>query len=226
VTLTLVIDTSLNACSAALFDGDRALAQSVEAMARGHQERLGVMVADLFETAGAAPRDLGHIGVTLGPGSFTGLRVGLSFAKGLGVGLGLAPKGIGTLEALACHADLMGERRLSVIDGGRGQIYAQLFTPGNLFTLESHGAPLSLGAESDFAPFESVSVLTGPGASLLAAHLPGASIYPQDWPTTGALNRLTHSSGHDNLTPIYMREADAKVSTRGVISLLGGALTA
>jgi len=216
VTLTLVIDTSLNACSAALFDGDRALAQSVEAMARGHQERLGVMVADLFETAGAAPRDLGHIGVTLGPGSFTGLRVGLSFAKGLGVGLGLAPKGIGTLEALACHADLMGEARLSVIDGGRGQIYAQLFT------LESHGAPLSLNAESDFAPFESVSVLTGPGASLLAAHLPGASIYPQDWPTTGALNRLTHSSGHDNLTPIYMREADAKVSTRGVI----GALTA
>ncbi len=220
MTLTLVIDTSLNACSAALFDGDRALAQSVEAMARGHQERLGVMVADLFDAAGAAPRDLGHIGVTLGPGSFTGLRVGLSFAKGLGVGLGLAPKGIGTLEALACHADLMGEARLSVIDGGRGQIYVQLFTP------ENYGAPLSLGAESDFTPFESVSVLTGPGAPLLAAHVPGASIYPQDWPTTHALNRLTHSPGHEHLTPIYMREADAKVSTRGVITLLGGALSA
>ena len=206
----LVIDTSLNACTAALFDGERPLAERVEAMARGHQERLGVMVAGLFETAGIAPKDLGLIAVTLGPGSFTGLRVGLSFAKGLAVGLSLPLKGVGTLEALGCHPKLSG-RRMSVIDGGRGQIYAQVFEDGE--------GPIALSADSDFAPFRDVAVLTGPGAALLEAHLPQARVFAQDWPQPSALNALAQT-GHEDLTPIYMRDADAKVSTRGVIGAL------
>ena len=224
MTLTLVIDTSLNACIAALFDGDRVVAESVEPMARGHQERLGGMVADLFETAGVAPRDLGHIGVTLGPGSFTGLRVGLSFAKGLATGLDLKPHGIGTMEALGHHPDLLSERRMSVIDGGRGQIYAQVFGAGEGEPIARN--PVALAAESDFAPFADIAVLTGPGAALLANHLPHARVFTQDWPMPAALNALTHAPGHEDLMPIYMRDADAKVSTRGVISLSGGALSA
>ena len=220
MSLTLVIDTALNACTAALFDGERALAQSVEAMARGHQERLGVIVADLFDTAAVDPRDLGHIGVTLGPGSFTGLRVGLSFAKGLATGLGIKAHGIGTLEALGHHPDVLGECRMSVIDGGRGQIYAQVFGTGG------QGAPIALSEESDFTPFQDVELLTGPGVTLLVNHLPHARVFTQDWPTPVALNALTHTPGHEDLTPIYMRDADAKVSTRGVISLSGGTLTA
>ncbi len=214
MSLSLVIDTSLNACTAALFDGDRPLAERVEAMARGHQERLGGMVAELFDAAGIRPRDIGRIGVTLGPGSFTGLRVGLSFAKGLGTGLGLKPRGIGTLEALGHHPDLPGEARLSVIDGGRGQIYVQAFDT------KGEGMPLSLSADSDFAPFQDIQVLTGPGAGLLAPHLPQARIFAQDWPAPAALNALAQLPGHDDLTPLYMRDADAKVSTRGVIGAL------
>jgi len=210
LSLNLVIDTSLNACTAALFDGERAVAERVEAMARGHQERLGVMVAELFETAAAAPKALGRIAVTLGPGSFTGLRVGLSFAKGLAVGLGVPLKGIGTLEALGHHPQLSG-RRMSVIDGGRGQIYAQVFEGGE--------GPIALSADSDFTPFQDISVLTGPGAALLEAHLPRARVFAQDWPQPTALNALAQA-GHEDLTPIYMREADAKVSTRGVIGAL------
>ena len=213
MSLNLVIDTSLNACTAALFDGDRRVVERVEAMARGHQERLGVMVAELFETAGVAPRDLGLLAVTLGPGSFTGLRVGLSFAKGLAVGLGVPLKGIGTLEALGHHPDIVGVRRMSVIDGGRGQIYAQVFGA------EGEGPPLSLSADSDFTPFSDIAVLTGPGASLLQNHLPQAHLFAQDWPRPAALNALARA-GHEDLTPIYMREADAKVSTRGTIGAL------
>jgi len=215
VSLNLVIDTSLNACTAALFDGERALAERVEAMARGHQERLGVMVAELFEAAGVAPKDLTLIAVTLGPGSFTGLRVGLSFAKGLAVGLGVPLKGIGTLEALGCHPDLSG-RRMSVIDGGRGQIYAQVFEAQ---VSEGWRRPIALSADSDVTPFHDIAVLTGPGAALLAGHLPQARIFAQDWPAPAALNALAQA-GHEDLTPIYMREADAKVSTRGVIGAL------
>ncbi len=217
------MDTALNACTAALFDGENARAQSVEAMARGHQERLGVMVADLFEAAGVAPREVGLIGVTLGPGSFTGLRVGLSFAKGLATGLGIKAHGVGTLEALGHHPDLLGERRMSVVDGGRGQIYAQVFGPG---PGAGEGKPIVLSAESDLALFSDIAVLTGPGAALLVNHLPHARVFIQDWPTPAALNALTQTPGHEDLTPIYMRDADAKVSTRGVISLSGEALTA
>jgi tRNA threonylcarbamoyladenosine biosynthesis protein TsaB len=220
VTLTLVIDTSLNACTAAVFDGERPLAQAVEAMARGHQERLGVMVAELFDTAGVAPRDIGHIGVTLGPGSFTGLRVGLSFAKGLATGLGLQPRGMGTLEALGHHPDLAGEKRMSVIDGGRGQIYVQVFG------MAGEGAPIALSVDSDFTPFANIAVLTGPGTGLLETHLPQARVFAQHWPAPAALYALTHMAGDTDLTPIYMREADAKVSSRGIISLSGGAIGA
>lgn len=212
--MNLVIDTSLNACTAALFDGGRAVAECIEAMARGHQERLGVMVAELFDTAGVAPKDLDLIAVTLGPGSFTGLRVGLSFAKGLAVGLGVPLKGIGTLEALGHHPDITGERRISVIDGGRGQIYVQVFG------LEGEGrVPVALSAGSDVTPFRDIEVLTGPGASLLEGHLPQARVFVQDWPQPSALNALARA-GHEDLAPIYMREADAKVSTRGIIGAL------
>ncbi len=75
--------------------------------------------------AGIKPASLSHIGVTLGPGSFTGVRVGLSFAKGLAAGLGLKLQGIGTLEALNHHPALVGRRVMSVIHGGRGHIYVQ-----------------------------------------------------------------------------------------------------
>ena len=211
--MNLVIDTSLNACTAALFDGDRSLAECVEEMARGHQERLGVMVAELFDTAGVAPRAVSGLAVTLGPGSFTGLRVGLSFAKGLAVGLGVPLKGIGTLEALGHHPDILGEPRMSVIDGGRGQIYVQRFDH------DGEGAPIALSADSDFTPFQDIAVLTGPGAGLLAGHLPRARVFAQNWPQPSALNRLSRT-GHEDLTPIYMREADAKVSTRGRIGAL------
>jgi tRNA threonylcarbamoyladenosine biosynthesis protein TsaB len=224
VTLTLVIDTALNACTAALFDRDRMMAETVEPMARGHQERLGGMVADLFDVAGVAPRVVGRIGVTLGPGSFTGLRVGLSFAKGLATGLGIKAYGIGTLEALGHHPAVLGERRMSVIDGGRGQIYAQVFGmhwEGG----DGEGGPIALSADSDFASFRDIEVLTGPGAALLVNALPRARLFNQDWPTPAAINALAQTPGHADLTPIYMRDADAKVSTRGVIALSGGALT-
>ena len=70
-------------------------------MHRGHQERLAPLVAEAMAQAGAAFPDLDRIGVTVGPGSFTGLRVGLAFAKGLAIALGIPCVGVGVLDALA-----------------------------------------------------------------------------------------------------------------------------
>ncbi|MGZ3306113.1 MAG: hypothetical protein ACXU8U_09670, partial [Asticcacaulis sp.] len=97
------------------------------------------------------------------------------------------------------------------------QIYAQRISPAG------SDEPVALNAESDFAPFAGVRMLTGPGAALLAPYLPQAGIFAQDYPVPEALNRLARAGGHEDLTPLYMREADAVVSTRGVIAPLGGA---
>lgn len=105
--LILGIDTCGAECAAVLLDsGGEILVQRVEAMARGHAEALGPLVADMFRAVGAVPRDLAAIGVTLGPGSFTGLRVGLGFARGLGLGLGVAVTGISSILAPLVLADM------------------------------------------------------------------------------------------------------------------------
>lgn len=205
----MVIDTSLAACGLGIYRDNEALFAASEAMERGHQERLPVMAAEAFEAAGITPRDLSHIGVTLGPGSFTGLRVGLSFAKGLAVALGVKLQGIGTLEALGYHPQLLHKNRLSVIDGGRGRLYVQHFRDGMRCEPRIVEAG-NTGLDAD--------ILTGPAAALLAPYIE-AEIFEQSWPDLSALNALTLAGGHDDVTPLYMRDADAVASTRGIISL-------
>ncbi|MDI7775868.1 tRNA (adenosine(37)-N6)-threonylcarbamoyltransferase complex dimerization subunit type 1 TsaB [Asticcacaulis sp. EMRT-3] len=211
MTLTLVIDSSLAACQAGVFRNNLALATRSEAMLRGQQESLGPMVADVLAEAGCGPRDLGHIGVTLGPGSFTGMRIGLSFAKGLATGLGLKLQGVGTLAALGHHPDLTGRATLSAIDGGRGRIYVQY--------ADEAAQSLARDELAEWLATRPVEVLTGPAADLIRPFLPGIPVLDQPWPSLDALAELTLGGGHDDVTPLYMGDADAVASTRGMISL-------
>ena len=84
------------------------------------------MVRDMMRDAGAAFGELDRIGVTIGPGSFTGLRVGLAFGKGLALALDRPCVGVGTLEALAGSVEIDGVKA-AVIDAGRGNLYLQIF---------------------------------------------------------------------------------------------------
>jgi tRNA threonylcarbamoyladenosine biosynthesis protein TsaB len=97
-------------------------------MHRGHQERLAPLVAEALAASGADLAAVGRIGVTTGPGSFTGLRVGLAFAKGLAIARGVPCVGVSALEALA--ASVEGEEVLAAIDARREQVYLQLFRAG------------------------------------------------------------------------------------------------
>lgn len=211
----LVIDTSLNACGLGLFDDSGCLFHITEGMTRGQQERLPVMAMEAFAATGIKPTELSVIGVTLGPGSFTGVRVGLSFAKGLAAGAGVALKGVGTLDALGHHPELLGKNRMAVVNGGRGQVYVQRFDSGSAVTLDLN-TPDAIIA---FAADNPTDILTGPAATLLAEFWPAAVEFPQTWPSLDALSALTLDAGSDDLTPLYMREADAIASTRGIISL-------
>ncbi len=129
----LAIDTALSVCSAAVLDADLdvALAVGSHAMERGHAEALMPLVHHVVEAAGGMGR-IDRVVATVGPGSFTGLRVGLAAARGLGLGLGRTVVGVTTLAAIAApHLGDDDRRPVAVcIDARHGRVYLQMFAPG------------------------------------------------------------------------------------------------
>lgn len=127
----LVLDTTGPSCSAALRCPGQADLILSEEIGRGHAERLAPMVEQLLEKAGLAPRDLDRIGVTTGPGSFAGVRVGVAFARGLSLALGVPAVGVSTLAVLARQADPQSSRRIAIVhDARRGERVVQAFDRG------------------------------------------------------------------------------------------------
>jgi tRNA threonylcarbamoyladenosine biosynthesis protein TsaB len=210
--IVLGLDTCLDACSVAVRDEVRLLAAISEPMKRGHQERLAVMAQAAMAEAGTGFAALDRVGVTVGPGSFTGLRVGLAFAKGLGVALDRSVVGVGVLEALALDAG--DEFVAAVIDARRDQIYLQVFDRGRALM-----APDVLPVEIAGARLAELwtggpAVLTGPGAALLAGILPQAGLVERAAPDPVTVARLAAEARPPFPTPrpLYLRAPDARVA--------------
>jgi tRNA threonylcarbamoyladenosine biosynthesis protein TsaB len=207
--ITLALDTCLATCSLAILDGDRLIASQSESMTRGHQERLAPMVRDSMTEAGLAFDALGRVGVTVGPGSFTGLRVGLAFAKGLALALKIPCVGVGTLEALAASAKSEGVR-VAVIDAGRGNIYLQIFDRAGMVTMPDILPLASAGARladrSDLGAY----TLIGPGATLLADAMPEARCISFSAPAPEAVALLAARAIVEAPRPLYLRPPDAR----------------
>lgn len=134
----LGFDTTMAACSAAVWADGVIAAHSLRALERGHAEALVPMLEEVRAAAGSEYRDFDFFAVTVGPGTFTGIRVGLATARGLGLATGRPVIGVTTLEVLARAAmerQATGcETTLAVIDARRDEVYAQAFGRG--------GAPL------------------------------------------------------------------------------------
>ncbi len=210
--IVLALDTCLGACSAALTDGDRPATWRSEPMARGHQERLAPMVRDLMGEARLAFGALDRIGVTVGPGSFTGLRVGLAFAKGLALALDRPCVGVGSLEALAASAGSPGFCA-AVIDAGRGHVYLQLFEAG-LPLSAPDSLPVAVAAERlARAVGRRDARLVGSGAMLLAPLFPGAEVVGLSAPSPTAVARLAAHVSPSPPRPLYLRAPDARPRT-------------
>lgn len=207
----LVVDTALNACSAAVFENAEALAVRSEPMNKGHQERIGGLVRDVVTEAGGGFEAIDRIGVTVGPGSFTGLRVGLAFAQGLGAALNLPVIGISTLEALARSGD-SADLVAAVIDARRCQVYLQTFRDG-----VPDGEPCALAIETAGEALAGTTWrLVGNGAHLLAEASPDSVAESMDAPTPEALAALTIAADADSSPPrpLYLRAPDATPPTR------------
>lgn len=203
--IVLALDTCLFACSAAVVRDGELLARRIDPMARGHQERLAPLVQEVMAEAGLGFEALDRIGVTVGPGSFTGLRVGLAFAKGLSAALSIPAVGVGSLEALA---QPFSGRVLAVLDAKRGQVYLQAFEDGAALSAPD-ALPLEIAAARvvEFAP----QVMVGTGAPLLAAVRPAARIEPLDHTDPLAVALVAAARAPVPPRPLYLRAPDAKL---------------
>jgi len=195
----LGIDACLGHCSAALLRGDDVLSRRSEAMARGHVERLAPMVAEVLGEAGLRADGLDLIGVTCGPGGFTGARLGAAFARGLALAVGCRAVGVTTLDALAFpHAPA---RRIVALDGRRGDVFVQVFDGTG-----AEGEPVALPVADlpDFVTRHDALHVIGPG------ELP--VIDPAD------IARMAMRRGKGGPPrPIYLRAPDAKAAARPVL---------
>ncbi|MGE0845290.1 MAG: tRNA (adenosine(37)-N6)-threonylcarbamoyltransferase complex dimerization subunit type 1 TsaB [Flavobacteriaceae bacterium] len=208
----LAIDTALDACSAALLAGGEVLAERIEPMATGHAEAFFGILDEVFRDAGVKRADVAAIGVTVGPGSFTGIRVGLAAARGLALALSVPAHGVTTFQPFA-EPHRAGHPDFAVlIDARRGAFYRQRFLNGvpGAAEIVPVAAPLE-GLDPDTA-------LAGPAASAVAleghAVLAGAPHLP-----VAAVARLVVAGrGLLPSSPLYLREADAKPQGAAVLA--------
>lgn len=192
--VTLAIDTVRDRLQLALLRADGAITVKTIDIARGHAEIIIDEIAALLTSGGLDYKGLDRIAVTIGPGSFTGLRIGLSVARGLGLALNLPVIGVPTLLALSLGLEGGGE---IILDAARGQAYAQRFS--------APGTPVAAPAlvERDVALAEA------------------GRTAPDDWRldmeklVIFAANAAPDAFPPD---PLYIRAADAKPQTKGKVA--------
>ena len=123
----LAFETSAKAASVALLEDDRLLGESYQNTGLTHSQTLMVMAEDLLKSCGFTAQDVEAVAVAAGPGSFTGVRIGVAAAKGFAWGKELPCCGVSTLEAMALNLGIYRGYVLPVMDARRSQVYTALF---------------------------------------------------------------------------------------------------
>jgi tRNA threonylcarbamoyladenosine biosynthesis protein TsaB len=215
----LAVDTTLGACSVAVRDGATRLAHRFEAMERGHAEALAPMVQETMVAAGISYTDLGRLGVTTGPGTFTGQRVGVAFMRGLRIALQRPLIGVTSLSAMAHQAmDETGcEIAVAIHDARRDEVYFEASGKGI-----AESSPQILKFDAALSAIEALMrtgslALAGTasarvqeaGATIRLGTKRAAIVAPDaDW-----VARLCASAppSAEVPRPLYLRDADAKL---------------
>ncbi len=205
----LAIDTATGPCSVAVWK-DGGLAAYVEEVKPTQQSAsLMLMVEQALASAGVSYKDLSLVACTTGPGSFTGIRVGLASASGIAFAAKIAGAGYTTLEVLAFGArkTLAGETViLAVLNAGKGEFYFQSFA----------ASPFAAIGEPQLGSLEQAAALAGAGALQCGnvAAMQGFRDVGMPFPRADALAELAALKGDGGaLRPYYIRDADAKLPT-------------
>lgn len=222
----LGIDTATLACSAAIVSPDRVVAELTVQTRKTHSERLMPIIQQLLEDANLTPRDLGGIAVSIGPGSFTGLRIGMTTAKSMAYALDIPVVGIPTLDALAAQFPYSARVIYPIVDAQKGRVYTGRFNT-------STGYPASLSAYEVIDLAELIKRIANEGQPIiLAGELAEFSEQLQDVERSvielaSPLNRMPRGAtvamlglrqllsglGQDpqTLLPLYIRRSEAEV---------------
>lgn len=220
--LILAIDTALEACAAAVLDTDAGelLAQESLLMKRGHAEALMPMIARVMHSASLAFTALDRIAVTVGPGSFTGLRVGISAARGLALAAKRPAVGLTTLSAYA--AAIVGQSRpapvISAIDARHDHVYFQIVAGDGSQLVRPQIASI---ADAITASRFGAPHLVGNAANILAERWPKDAPQPvavdaRAAPDISWVAWLGAAADPDTTParPFYLRAPDAKPAAR------------
>lgn len=212
----LALDTALSACSAAIWDDGTVSAQEFLPIERGHAEALLPMVERVRAEAGLPYDSLDRLAVTVGPGAFVGIRVGLAAARGLAVALDLPVVGLTTFELLAAGAGFEGQPVSVAIDARNDQIYFQQFSDD----LEPIAAPALIKVADGAEQLkQGDSILIGSGAAKIALALDNGcraavrivhDILPDAAVSARlAAGRKCHKG--TEIAPLYLRPPDARL---------------
>jgi tRNA threonylcarbamoyl adenosine modification protein YeaZ len=214
----LAIDTALEACSAAVLDTEQCgiLASESIPMARGHAEALMPLIARVMSEAMLEFLELDRIAVTVGPGSFTGLRVGVSAARGIAVAAGKPAVGLTTLAAFAAPHIAMDDVSplIVAIDARNDQVYMQLFGTAGRTLIQPRIATLRDAVRAATA---GPARLVGSAAAMLAAAWPANERRPTviDPGRAPVIDWVAHLGAAAAPTlslpkPLYLRAPDAQ----------------
>lgn len=220
--LTLCLESSAKTASAALFEDSKFLGQYFQADGLTHSRTLLPMAEALLKNTEHEMKDLGLIAVAHGPGSFTGLRIGMAAAKGLAWALEIPTVGVSTLEAMAYGGpDMEGAMLCCVMDARRQQVYNALFAikDGKPCRLCPDRAISIAELQKELIDSEKSWILLGDGAQLcyntmekdkVALHLAPEGLRFQCARGVGlaALEKEPHSA--DDLLPVYLRLSQAE----------------
>jgi tRNA threonylcarbamoyladenosine biosynthesis protein TsaB len=211
----LAVDTCLGACSVAILDGATVLAHRVVPMERGHAEALAPMADEAMRESGLAYTALGRLAVTVGPGTFTGQRVGLAFMRGMRVALKMPLIGITSLETMAHQA--IAETGIALAaalhDARRDEVYLEIVRDGISIlaptVLLFADAVKLLAGKADGRTL----VLCGTAASRAKDILGGAILSAVRQPDAlwTARLALTRAATENPPRPLYLRAPDARL---------------
>jgi len=196
--MILAFDTSSAACTAALFDGaGECVARKDEMIGRGHSERLVPMLDELLKG-----RKADRILVGVGPGSFTGIRVGVAAAHGLAIGWSVEVSGMSSLALIAASAGSPGEVAVAV-SGGHGELFVQEFEGA-----QPKSDLLNLAPDQAAAATKAERVVGTGAAALVGAR--GWGEAREAWPSAAHALDLPEELRNLSPRPIYARAPDAR----------------
>jgi len=217
----LAVETSTLSGGAALLDGERVVGEYTLDVRITHSERLMAAIDQLLSDARWTARDLEGLAVSVGPGSFTGLRVGLSTVKGLALALAIPVAAVPTLDAMAAMLPYAALPVCPVLDARKREVYASLYRWDGL-GMRRQWDYLVIAPDDLARRLDEPVIVVGDGAESISSPFARRVEPPRRGPAPAVVGALGHARlaigetvAAADLLPVYLRPSEAELKRRG-----------